>query len=182
MGQYYKAVNIDKMDYMSPWGYDNGAKLMEHSYMRNNFVNTVESLLVEGGDWYKDRIVWAGDYMDDGLYINQDDKNLYEYVGLLGNEITPAEDPDFNPPNYIVNHTKMQYVDKEGCPSNYGWIIHPLPLLTSSGNERGGGDYHPYNEANRYFVGSWAGDSISIEDNIPEGYKEINPEFAENRR
>jgi 3-deoxy-D-manno-octulosonic acid (KDO) 8-phosphate synthase len=31
MGQYYKIVNVDKKQYLSPWTFHEGAKLMEFS-------------------------------------------------------------------------------------------------------------------------------------------------------
>ena len=78
MGQYYKVIilgdkNIDTHEiirvFMEPWF---GIKLLEHSYINNNFVNAVEFLLSPEGIFYKSRIVWAGDYADleDGLDTN----------------------------------------------------------------------------------------------------------------
>lgn len=130
--------------------------------------------IVEGGSWYKDRLVWAGDYMDKGLFIDEKDTCLYEYVQKHGEEIKP-QPSIVKYPRYIINHAKKEYVDKDGCPNTEGWIIHPLSLLTSSGNGRGGGDFRKAND----YVGSWAGDSISIEDSIPTGYKLITPNFKE---
>ena len=71
---------------------------------------------------------------------------------------------------FLVNHTKKQYVDMTKVQD-----IHPLPLLTSSGNGRGKGDY----EGEQNFVGSWAGDVLSVERSIPvqEHYQEIIPNF-----
>jgi len=57
MGQYYKPISIDKMTFLYSHDYGNGLKLMEHSYIGNNLVNTVESLLAPDGEWYKNRIV-----------------------------------------------------------------------------------------------------------------------------
>ncbi len=64
MGQYYKPINLDKQQYVYSHDYGNGLKLMEHSWVGNGFVNVVEELIAEGGDWHGDRIVWAGDYAD----------------------------------------------------------------------------------------------------------------------
>lgn len=80
---------------------------------------------------------------------------------------------------FIVNHTKKEFVDKRKVPSIGGWRVHPLPLLTSSGNGRGGGDYHPIDDSDGKFVGSWAGDVISVEPVKPEGFTEIRPNFRE---
>jgi len=61
MGQYYKGVNLDKREFIQPHDYDNGAKLMEHSYIENPLLDTVEHLFSPKGNWYKTRFVWTGD-------------------------------------------------------------------------------------------------------------------------
>ena len=53
MGQYYKPVNTETLEHLYSHDYDNGLKLMEHSYQRNDFVTTVESLLAKGGSTKK---------------------------------------------------------------------------------------------------------------------------------
>ena len=84
MGQYYKAIilgeaKLSKQEiiriFMEAWNYNNGAKLTEHSYLLNPFVNAFEFLLTPEGMFYKSRVVWAGDYAD-----SEDDleKNLYQ--------------------------------------------------------------------------------------------------------
>lgn len=45
MGQYFRFVNYDKQELISPYDYDNTAKLMEHSYQGNEFIATAESLM-----------------------------------------------------------------------------------------------------------------------------------------
>lgn len=64
MGQYYKPINLDKEEWLYSHDYDNGLKLMEHSYVRNSFVETVGILLLKDYPWYKTRIIWAGDYTE----------------------------------------------------------------------------------------------------------------------
>ncbi len=74
---------------------------------------------------------------------------------------------------FCVNHTKKQYVDKRTVPSTGDDRLHPLPLLTCEGNERGNGDYF----GSYRYVGSWARDVISVEKEAPKRYKklEFNP-------
>lgn len=175
MGQYYKAIilgeaKLSKQEiiriFMEAWNYNNGAKLTEHSYLLNPFVNAFEFLLTPEGMFYKSRVVWAGDYAD-----SEDDleKNLYQLTDgqtekqYLGN-IKNTEDY-----RYIINHTKKQYVDKHKKTGNY--VFHPLPLLTAEGNGRGGGDYHGIDEN---LIGIWARDVISVEKE-----KEKSSEFTE---
>lgn len=65
MGQYYKAVNIDECEYLSPHSFNCGAKLMESCYVGNDFVNALTALL--SGHWHDDRVMYIGDYAwDDG--------------------------------------------------------------------------------------------------------------------
>jgi hypothetical protein len=92
---------------------------------------------------------------------------------LIPKPLTKKEAKEFQ---FIVNHTKKEFVDKAKVPSIDGWQIHPLSLLTAQGNGRGGGDFR--NDKNK-FVGRWATDIISVEKEVPKGYKEIKPNFVE---
>lgn len=181
MGQYYYPVNLDKEEYLYSHDYGNGLKLMEHSYIGNDFVETIEQLLTSS--WKKTRIVWAGDYMDDGLFIedsynNLHKNNLHKHASQHFDKISPKFE-NFNVGRYLVNHSKKEFVDKGKMSRG---DVHPLPLLTCSGNGRGGGDYHGRSR----YVGSWAGDVISVEKEDlklfifkKNDYKEIKPNFRE---
>lgn len=157
-----------------------GSKLMEHSWLLNKMMLCVERLLTPGGEWHKTPIVWAGDYADPIV----GDRNYYdlcsegvdgEHVAqkLIPKPLTKKEAKEFR---FIVNHTKKEFVDKSKVKSVDGWQIHPLSLLTSQGNGRGGGDFR--DEKNK-FVGRWATDIISVEKETPSDYKEIQPNFVE---
>lgn len=175
MGQYYVAVNVDDMEHVEPHQYNNGAKLMEHSYIGNNFVEAVEFLLIDTGEdksrWSGKRIVWAGDYAD---AEPNEGENLYSLVGDKGLQMLIEAIPsDYK---YLVNIDKKEYVDKTECPNYYNeseFCINPLPLLTADGNGRGGGDYHNEHE----YVGVWAKNRISLMKEVPEGYVKIKPDF-----
>jgi hypothetical protein len=180
MGQYYTAVNVSNMEGVDPYDYDNGAKLMEHSYIRNNFVEAVEFLLIDNGEgdrgrWSGNKIVWAGDYANDEPLENGNLYSLVENKNKL-NMLIEAVPPNYH---YLVNWDKKEYVDKTKCLENkHGFTIHPLPLLTVEGNGRGGGDY--YDNAEPSYVGTWARDRISLMKEIPEDFTEIIPNFDEN--
>lgn len=60
MGQYYKAVNIDKCEYVEGGTFDTGIKLMESCYVGNRLVNALSTLL--SGPWHGDRVMYVGDY------------------------------------------------------------------------------------------------------------------------
>lgn len=173
MGQYYKPVILNQDNEVVGWvyshNYDSGLKLMEHSWLKNKFVQLFEGLISPSGQLYKSRVVWAGDYADE----EQDGTTLYGQCGAV-NELKPKGEPVYY--RYVVNHTKKQYVDKETVPNNDGWVIHPLPLLTCEGNGRGGGDFHTDNKDEENLIGSWARDVISVENNLDDylEYQEIN--------
>ena len=167
MGQYYKPTSVDKMESLYSHDYGNMSKLMEHSYIDNDFVNIAEYMLSPEGDWYKHSFVWAGDYADE----EESGNNLYTDA----KEIQLKDYPEESSGRYIVNHTKREFVDKDDLPQDEeGWMVHPLPLLTCEGNGRGGGDYR----RNNSHIGDWARDKISIEKEEPKDFDEIIPHFT----
>ena len=194
MGQYYYAIilsetKIGKKEliraWMSPHSYSNGAKLTEHSYIGNNFIQAFEYLISSDGMFYKSRIVWVGDYAEPE---ENDTMNLYNMVVENGTYQCPKS-VDTSCYQYIVNHSKNLYVDKERIVNkpepeyilphlnNYTkLILNPLPLLVSEGNGRGGGDYHGNNEK---LCGTWERDIISLERHIPENFNELVCDFYE---
>ena len=129
---------------------------MEHSWLKNDFVKSFESLLINNPQ----RVLWAGDYAEHDKGYKS---NVYDRCDDAI-QVKPVNQSK-GQHRYIVNHTKKTYVDKRGLPKdNYGWSKHPLPILTCEGNGQGGGDFHEANaKGNFKLVGSWARDLISIE-------------------
>ena len=174
MGQYYRPILTNANDYERVYnrnvdGKYTMAKLMEHSWWYNEFVSTICNKLFKNPM----KVVWVGDYANDSKYVNGLEKD--ELVRLCkkawkGKGYGVKKKELYLDGMYLVNHTKKIYLNcdeyRKTCESN-GWIIHPLPLLTAIGNGLGGGDYW----GNDYDVGSWANDVISVEKNIPNGYK-----------
>jgi hypothetical protein len=175
MGQYYRAILLDKekqnvIGWVSPYQYDSGSKLMEHSWMKNNFVKSFENMI------YKNPmpVTWCGDYADavDG---SAEGDNFYSICEDKTN-LTPTTELDEHNSRYIINHDTEEYVDKTTVPTDKdGWQIHPLPLLTCEGNGRGGGDFRGYSE----LVGSWSRNLISVSEELPEGYTELEFDIVE---
>jgi hypothetical protein len=174
MGQYYLALILGEKDSHSteiirqaihPHTFDNGAKLMEHSYVGNSFMEAVECLLMPNAPFFKSRLVWAGDYADP----DSDGENLY-HMAFENNELFSLKQPQSSLPLYVINHTKQVYFAKELDK------IHPLSILTAEGNGRGGGDYHGPNEE---LSGTWARDVISVEHTFPESYTLKRYRFGE---
>ena len=81
MGQYYRPTLINengKISFLVCYNYNNGAKLMEHSYVGNEFVNAVLSCI-----WKNPmKLAWIGDYSDS------------PYEDAYAEKIPKAENPD----------------------------------------------------------------------------------------
>lgn len=92
MGQYYKVVNTTKKQVMKPHSFGSGAKLMEFSSDRMSIMQGLAILLADGngrgggdlrsenplvGSWAGDSIVIAGDYADEGKFVQDEKVNLY---------------------------------------------------------------------------------------------------------
>lgn len=191
MGQYYTPILGDARgtepfaEHITGWAYshdfNNGLKLMEHSYLGNEFVGAITNALIKKSQ----RVVWAGDYAD----LEPDGMNLYDHADLVHNaplQIVPDGKPII-PFKYLLNVTTREWVDMERLlvitwPGGES-CIHPLPLLTAEGNGRGGGDYRGYSMGH---VGRWARDLIACKGiggtptvGPPDDWQEIRPDFME---
>ena len=177
MGQYYRVIMEKEENKRTILNRNvNGeytfAKLTEHSWWENPFVNTVCSLL------YKKpcKIAWVGDYADDFEFY----KEVWDTKGKGVSENQTKLDG-----KYLCNHTLKQFVDcdeyflrSKTDEDEYGvWCLHPLPLLTCVGNGQGGGDY--YSKIGMELVGTWCWNSISVEDEVPEGFTKVDCCFKE---
>jgi hypothetical protein len=148
MGQYYRPVILNADDEVTAWvrcyDYQNGAKLMEHSYLGNNFVMAVDMLLLENAQ----RLVWAGDYAEEDYYLRCTEES--KKTPLAGARQPP----------YVINQDKKTYFNRDEVRKDLeGHVLDPLPLLTALGNGRGGRDYRG---ADTEDVGIWAGDRIRV--------------------
>jgi hypothetical protein len=176
-----------------------GLKLMEHSWMENNFVGFVEEQLTPEGSFYKTSLVWAGDYADkepaevlstkvisqlvkdgsDLKTLETEGANLYD-ISITIPRLLPSTHVEeykilpLKKTRYLVNHDKKEFVDKtKVLKGSWGNRVHPLPLLTCEGNNRGGGDFRG---DEKELVGRWARDIISIESkksDFPKDFVEI---------
>jgi hypothetical protein len=141
------------------------------SYFDDKMMQNLEYALSPEGEFYRSRVVWAGDYAEKekGQCMN-----LYELCEEKQEERMELKCKYRIYCQYIVNHTKKQYVDKQHLKGDVS--IHPLPLLVSDGNGAGGGDYRGSKE---YMCGDWARDEISLEQDKPVGYEELECAFEE---
>ena len=200
MGQYYSPILLKKNWKLSKqpvvmslysWDFNNGLKLMEHSYVGNYFVQAMQYVLAKyGNDLH---FVWCGDYADDiKTHYYPNGVNLYSKAselmedGKFGNEyykFVSGNIPkfgDLHDYKYIINKSKKEYVVVPEL-ENGKWVIHPLPILCANSNGLGGGDYEPTCVRDEQYIGRWAYDIIKVSDdeNDIKGYKEIKPDFHE---
>ena len=211
MGQYYRPVLIsedESIRMLVPHEYNNFQKLMEHSYIGNKFVNAVCTLIWQNptrlawigdysddeyGDLYERKLpreefmrifrsVWGN--ADDAVVVHPKPRNVITMKSR----------------RYIVNHTQHCFISlreyiarckwtERGCYINgqynpletWEMCVHPLPLLTACGNDRGCGDYDK-GYPNYHRVGEWAFDLIECTDKKPEGYDKLDIVFTEREK
>lgn len=203
MGQYYRPCLLAtdyKENKKNPvlatadcYFYDNGAKLMEHSYVGNSFVAAACTFLMGNKT---NPFVWCGDYADAPSKIykaknegNEYDETMYDFarrsdfdtefsksvIGVMDGDRCLAITTEVK---FIINHSKRKYVEVPEYKENE-WQVHPLPLLTADGCFRGSGDYKEH-QLNAHMVGKWAYDIIECGSEVPEGYRKLRVEFKEN--
>lgn len=203
MGQYYRPLIIsadDTIVTLSAHSFGNGAKLTEHSWIGNDFVGAVYSLIHRRPQ----KVAWIGDYAYQDYDSTQeaysstisteDFQKFYDIAWedednrLMSPKLFSESDLrllDYDTKGmYLVNHGSSSYLNLEKyikrCTVKSGdwegWCVNPLPLLTACGNDRGGGDFRA-NCIGYENVGVWAFDPLEYTDQIPNGYQEDCYEF-----
>lgn len=119
MGQYYTPLLISdngKISCLYSHDYNNGLKLMEHSYIGNDFVNAVFTQI-----WHNpQRVAWIGGYSnskDGDPWESIVPENFMDYYHVAwGEERTPiAHVPRGlvtmkNTRRFLINHDKKEYI------------------------------------------------------------------------
>lgn len=203
MGQYYIPLLVDRagdITTLFSHKFDNGLKLMEHSWIGNNFVNAAYVLIHDNPH----QVAWIGGYSDDvaeDFAIQAGGLERFNWFYKiawkkdedirLGPEFFNNTDLDSfmtqeTTGTYLINHTKKlflsieEYIRKnkkqESNRTDDIWCINPLPLLTACGNGQGGGDYRGINQD---MVGSWAFNLLEYSDCLPVGYHKTMYNFIE---
>lgn len=203
MRQYYKLVVLNSKKknypnkkkvaaYLESWDYQQGAKLMEFSWVGNHFVGRLENLInKENGKYAGYPVIVAGDYADDEpLTLKGEKWNIYNLAEEFGHKIEPEEAPEPKHYRYVINEDKKVFIDTErmkvvyegewqGEP--YTMQVHPLSILCSDGcnggDARGGGDYHHKHR----MVGAWRRNVVVVSDNRPDEseYREVFYNFKD---
>lgn len=165
MGQYYRGAILNKgfikrvevCKSFNPYLHDNGAKLMEHSYVTNYYVKEYENALAN--DFYGMPFVWAGDYADEFNNVS-----IYDKARVFDKDVEIIEYNELPTYKYIINFDNHVFVKIPNAKEDE-CIIHPLPLLCAYGNGRGGGDY---DGTNMELIGAWAFDRIGVSNKLPK--------------
>lgn len=96
MGQYYLAINTNKKQYLSPYDFNCGAKLMESCYITNNGItNNYMSHLTQlmQTDWQDDDVIMLGDYADTVWAKSKINKNTHPNAKQYFNDL--LNDPHY---------------------------------------------------------------------------------------
>ena len=190
MGQYYRPILGDefglncKVFDRSVDGEYTFAKLLEHSWWKNPFVNAFSEYLYDAPS----RVCWVGDYADepeDFCFYNCSAFYVPCYLAIWGDKVETigVSSSAFTlDGKFLLNHDTKQFIDlneyKATSVDKHCWVIHPLPLLTAVGNDRGGGDFHEGNTGYEN-VGIWAWHLLSFADKSPEDFSKISIVFKE---
>lgn len=177
MGQYYMTVLQDsegKWRTLHPHHYNNGLKLMEHSWVGNSYCNAVVEELERDGPSF---VAHIGDYAGDleeipgrgsesrlnASYNKAWGRNRDRYI------VNPTSPDRHKGPVYICcprTQTYLKYEFDCGDESE----VNTFMILIAVGNGLGGGDYHGVNQDK---VGAWAFEKLHVQFEPPEGYTRI---------
>ena len=153
MGAYYEAAFEEDKIRFNTQDCDNGLKLMEHSYIGNTYVNSIEAKLINNPK----KLVWLCDYHEKNkrTLLTWDTTNEESYKIIK----------DLTTKRIIVNHSKREFINIDKIKELYKkagvtkYLVHPLPILCNSDeHSQGGGDYRV--DDNRR--SSWCEDKIEV--------------------
>jgi hypothetical protein len=165
MGAYFECT-IEKdgeITRYNTWSINKGSKLMEHSYIGNEYVERCLSLLENKPG----RLTWLCDY-------HEEPNMTWDHI--TEKDIDIKETWEMQPFYRILNHTKELQIDMKKLVLAYkdrSLLIHPLPILCNSDTEpQGGGDFRK-DESRRAI---WKGDEIEIvfDDTSSMDYRDVS--------
>lgn len=118
---------------------------------------------------------------DENGELVKDERGYVICLDELPNDVKKIETVRYNPNfkldgKFLINLTKKEYLDlsayKTRSVTDDGWCVNPIPLLTSTGGDQGGGDYHE-GLIDQHYVGTWAYDELIIKDTLPKYAKDF---------
>lgn len=180
MGQYYR-IAIKEKPFDSSYGENIiindrkvneieyiSAKILEHGWMDCVICRVVAHKM------YKNpiRLAWIGDYASKHDIESATESEL-NYQMVWGDCVDLSHSFDYcdvfdHKGKYLVNHSRNMYISfDEWWHLNYSEVdesaLAPFAMLTAIGGE--GEDY--YYGYNKFMIGEWAWDVLSIEDERP---------------
>ena len=141
MGAYFFAT-LDEKKMFNTFVKDQGAKLMEHSYLKNYYVNTIMKMILNKPT----KLIWLCDYTKGAITWNKVNR-IKKYKSITQEEMSLYIDKGM-----VINHTLGVYFSYKKIRDLWNpkdkelkdWIIHPIPILSNSEDSySGGGDYGP---------------------------------------
>lgn len=174
MGSYYNAAlqankkheeiygdKVTEGEYfrLSTYDFDNGAKLMESSFIDNNYQNAVLRLIEDNPSY----LCFTCDYTENSPYS-------WDEVQEISTDESEQDNKFKGDRGFIINHTKKEYISiktyvKLFAEHSTEWAVNPLPILANIEKQSmGGGDYR--NDDDRR--GTWANDLISYSTKLGE--------------
>lgn len=202
MGQYY-TVSMEQDGEVLVFGNEVivdkttkhvGRKITEQAWLDNEFATGIAKKLMNNPS----RLAWVGDYTSEEDMVGSDGTpfpiTFQDVMDIYGQQKSNKPNvkyvehvwfnPNFTYDNlYFVNLTKKEYVDMNAYiqRSIYddGYCMNPIPLLTSTGGDKGGGDYHQ-GHIDQNKVGVWKCDLVKLTKRKPgKEYKVLNVTFNE---
>jgi len=165
MGAYFQAALPARGVMYDTHAMNNGLKLMEHSYMGNDYVLGIMELLNNNAQ----QLVWLCDY-------HKADKNC-KYTWDEMDDLSVKLETTLESNNYfIINHTKKVFIDMRKLDEEYNsigmeWKIHPLPILCNSDEQSmGGGDFHKEDSRRA----TWCMDEIEVALLVPTEFLDVS--------
>ena len=167
MGAYYEAT-IKNTRY-NTHSMDNGLKLMEHSYLENDYCMAIEVMLMKEPS----PLVWLCDYHETSntTALTWENTSEEDVSASIIKEIEVLKTKH----RFIINVDKNLYFSTKELmdlsTNEDNWVIHPLPLLTNSDFvSGGGGDYHDTLD----WRTAWCGNNISVSFEEPKDMENIS--------
>lgn len=171
MGQYWIIVNVTKKQWIDCYEFG-VSKMMEFSWIGNPYILSIEAAISPGGVWYGDAVWFEGDYNDINQEINNE-MNLYHLARESWECVSIAGLGKNH--RYVINKTKSLFIDiTKSKKDQYGYRLHPMPILLANSTGGGGGDYKG---ANEHHLGRWVEDLVSTSDERPTDYTELDWDF-----
>ena len=217
MGQYYRGVILGKTTKRVKriivkqayccYAHDNGAKLMEHSYVGNWYVKAYEQAL--GGKFYGYPFVWVGDYADE-MFNTDVHTKANEFIDNVTKRNAKKKGYYLNgfvfeklcKDGFIEKGYESDFIEKVITKDNadnvatFKYIINfdKKVAVEIPEYDKNTWNIHPlpllcasgngrgggdYSGINEEMVGAWAYDRIGLDNELPQGIKLETIEFEE---